>query len=181
MITKIGLIAGEILTLLEKGQGPMNFNYFRSSLKETDYLVWMSLGCLLCERYINAIEKLSTVRCKVKNIGKIGDRSSLLFYENHENHLAKAMDKESAIMARHVLCVAAEIMSILEGFQGTLSFETIVNSLNEPKEDVLMAFGWLIRKAYVRSFGSKEIFVSRSPKETTDLNIESLCNVYETV
>ncbi len=203
MITKIGLIAGEILTLLEKENGPMNFNYLQSSLRETDYLIWMSLGSLLCERYINTIEKCATVKCK--NIGKISERKSLLFNENQAsfatskfseksedslpakrqiyfpmlqaNRLAEVMNKEPETMARHIFCVGAEILSLLEACQGVLSFETIGASLNEPKEDILMALGWLIRQGYVHSIGGKEIIIFRLPKETADLNFESLCQV----
>jgi len=159
MITRIGLIAGEILTQLENENGPLNFSQLQSSLNETDYLVWMSLGCLLCEKYINAIEKCTTVKNKVRNIGKICERNLLLFNENHEKRLTEIMNKEPETMARHVLCVTTEILSLLEGCQGVLSFETIESSLNEPKEDVLMALGWLIRQGYVRSNGTKEIVI----------------------
>ncbi len=173
MITKIGLIAGEILTLLEEEKGPMDFNYLQSSLRETDYLIWMSLGCLLCGRYINTIEKCVMVKCK--NIGKIFERKTLLFNESQENRLAEVMNKEPEEMARHIFCVAAEILSLLEACQGVLSFETIGSSLNEPKEDILMALGWLIRQGYVQCIGTKELIISRLPKEAVDLDFESVC------
>ncbi len=173
MITKIGLIEGEILTLLEEENGPMDFNYLRSSLREADHLIWMSLGCLICERYIDTIEKCSTVKCK--NIGKIYERKSLEFNEIHGNRLAGILNKEPVAMARHIFCVAAEILSLLEACGGLLSFETIGSSLNEPKEDILMALGWLIRQGYVRNIGARELIISRLPKETADLNCESLC------
>ena len=171
MITKIGLIEGEILTLLDKEKGPMKFSSLRSSLKETDYQIWMALGSLLCERYINAIETCATFDCQIRNAGKSCERESMQFIESGENCLAQTMNKESAAMARHIPCVTAEVLYLLKNFQGILSFETIVDSLDEPKEDILMAIGWLIRKGNVQSKGAKEIFITQLPKDTTDLSI----------
>ena len=57
MITKIGIVAGEILSLLEEADQPMNVAVFPSRLDAPTEIVLMSIGWLAREGYVHMAEK----------------------------------------------------------------------------------------------------------------------------
>ena len=55
MITEIGIVAGEILNLLEEKKGPMNMAEIKSHLDEPMEVINMSLGWLIRDNYVRVI------------------------------------------------------------------------------------------------------------------------------
>ena len=53
MITKIGIVSGEILTILERMNRPMSIKSFESFLDEPSEMILMSIGWLAREGYIH--------------------------------------------------------------------------------------------------------------------------------
>ena len=53
MITKLGIVSGEILTILEKVNRPMCIKGLESSLEEPNDVILMSVGWLAREGYVH--------------------------------------------------------------------------------------------------------------------------------
>lgn len=67
MITQIGFIAGEILTLLARSEDPVYVEDIKCGIDAPDQIVLMSLGWLIRESYVYAIPHAADI--EIKQIG----------------------------------------------------------------------------------------------------------------
>lgn len=178
MITKIGIVSGQILEFLDQNNGVLIFDQIHSMLKQPRDLVLMSLGSLLHEDCVYILENPSTAAYQNDDRNKAysceADMSDLLVRKN----MVGTSSKRVKNMHDHISGVAEKILVILDGCGGLLSLRDIESNLNEHRDIVLMGLGWLIRNEYVRGVeGPHEIFISRLSKKTTDLKKKSTSHV----
>lgn len=167
MITKIGIVSGRIMELLEQMNGLFVFGEFQSTLKEPHDLVLMSLGWLLREGYIQILEDPSRA-CYINNDRDKYTNEAVMFDLIVENKFAGIAKMRIKHISHHIGVVAGEILTLLEGCGDLLALQTIERNLNEHRDIILMGLGWLIREGYVRQVGNRdnEFFISRLQKST---------------
>ena len=56
MMTKIGLISGEIITVLEEVKGPLTMKEIQVYLGEETDVILMSIGCLIREGLLEVVK-----------------------------------------------------------------------------------------------------------------------------
>jgi hypothetical protein len=147
MITKISVICGKILELLEQNNGVFVFGEIQSRLKEPHDLALMGLGWLLREGYIRVIK--DPVRVCYKNGGEERYSSEASMFDLIvENKYAQSTQARVKHMEHEISMVAEKILILLEGC-GLLDLQTIERHLNEHRDIVLMGLGWLVREGHV--------------------------------
>jgi hypothetical protein len=57
MITEIGIVSGEILTLIEEKKRPVSISEIESHLKNEKELTYMSIGWLVREGHVHLVDK----------------------------------------------------------------------------------------------------------------------------
>ena len=178
MITKIGIVSGKILEALEQSNGVLVFGDIHWVLKEPHDLVLMSLGWLLYEGCVHMIEDPLRIIYQDHDRKNAFSSEACMFDLLVDNNMPGASGLRIKAMPDHISVVAGKILTLLEGCGDVLDVQTIEWSLNEHKDSVLMALGYLIRGGYVQGgAGTDEISISRLPKETAGSDLEVYCHV----
>jgi 3-methyladenine DNA glycosylase AlkD len=163
MITKIGLICGEILELLENTKGIFVFGEVHSTLNQPRDLVMMGLGWLLCEGYIEIIEDPTRACYRTGDRGYTAEAS--MFDLIIESKLAGTSHLRVKEITQNIHKTADKILTLLEEYEGLWGLHSIEKNVNEHRDIVLMSLGWLIREGYVRWIkNSYEVLIRRLPK-----------------
>ena len=178
MITDIGIVAGNILELLENRNGVLVFGEIHVDLKQPRDLVLMSLGWLLYEKYVLILEDPWTAAYRVDDRNRtytgIAGVTDLVV----GSKVVTAASKRIKNVLDHQGVVANKILTLLEGCVGLLDLKTIAHNINEHRDIILMSLGWLIREGCVKGIvGSNEVFVFHLSKETASTSVESFCHV----
>jgi hypothetical protein len=178
MITDIGIVAGNILELLENRNGVLVFGEIHVDLKQPRDLVLMSLGWLLYEKYVLILEDPWTAAYRVDDRNRtytgIAGVTDLVV----GSKVVTAASKRIKNVLDHQGVVANKILTLLEGCEGLLDLKTIAHNINEHRDIILMSLGWLIREGCVKGIvGSNEVFVFHLSKETASTSVESFCHV----
>lgn len=178
MITRIGIIAGEILEALDQSNGVLVFGEIHSILKQNRELVLMSLGWLLREGYICIIEDPTRSIYRNNDIEKAYSSEAFMFDLVVKNNVVRPSSLRIKDMPGHISIVADKILLLMEGCGGYLNSQTFEWTLNEHKDIVLMSLGWLIRQGYVRGLADgKGIRLFQLPKENEISKIELFSHV----
>jgi hypothetical protein len=175
MITKIGIICGEILELLEKRNGILVYGEIQFDLKRPRDMVLMSLGWLLREGYVQILE--DPFRNSYKDKAHVFSSEAFLFDLIVENRLAQCHTRVKD-MPPHISAVADEILIFLEGCGDLTDIQTLERNLRAHRDVILMGLGWLVREGFVRTIaGNHEIFIFRLHKEPEDSHLRAFCLV----
>jgi hypothetical protein len=178
MITDIGIVAGNILELLENRNGVLVFGEIHVDLKQPRDLVLMSLGWLLYEKYVLILEDPWTAAYRVDDRNRtytgIAGVTDLVV----GSKVVTAASKRIKNVLDHQGVVANKILTLLEVCGGSLDLQTMEHNINEHRDIILMGLGRLVREGCVQGFvGTNEVFVFHLPKETASLKMESLSHV----
>ena len=166
MITKIGIVSGQILELLDRNKGVLVFDEIYSSLNQPRDLVLMGLGWLLHERYLHIIKDPWKAAYQEDGNKKAHDDEGGIFDLVVGNKTTIATNQGIKNMQGQIDDVAGKILILLEGYGGMTDLQTIVPLLKEHRDIVLMGLGWLIREGYLKGiFKNNKIFVFRLQKE----------------
>ncbi len=172
MITQIGIAAGKIFNLLDKNNGVIPFGGIHSAVNEPRDFVLMSLGELLHNGHVYIMEDPLRAVNRDNFHKKAYNSEACLFDLVVKTGAGPSTGKRLKEMAIHLSIVADKIVTLLEACGDLLALGAIEGKMNEHRDVILMALGWLIREGYVRAVtGSNEIFIFRLPKNASDLKV----------
>ena len=178
MITKIGIVSGQILELLYQNNGVLVFSQVHSNLKQSRDFILMSLGWLLHKGYIHILENPSTAACQDDDRNKAYTSEAGMSDLVIRNNMVRTYSKRIKNMPDHIAAVADKILTLLDGCGNLLSLQSIESNLNEHRDIVLMGLGWLIREGYALGIiGPQEIFIFRLPKKIANSKEESFSHM----
>lgn len=178
MVTRIGIVAGEILELLDQRNGVLVYGEFHSTLKESRDLALMGLGWLLHAGYVHIIEDPFRTIYQDNDRKKAYTSAAFMFDLVVGNNVAGASGKRIKDIPNHMSDVADKILNLLEGCGDLVDLRTIECNVNEHRDIVLMSLGWLIREKHVSvTAADQELFVFQLSKEKEGLKIESFSHV----
>ena len=176
MITQIGIISGQILDFLDSNDGVIIFGQLHSDLKQSRDWVLMSLGWLLNEGHVRIIEDPLTAAYRNNDREQAYASTPSMSDLIVKNDVVGTYSKRIKNMPEQIAIVANRILVLLDGCGNLLNLRSIESQLNERRELVLMALGWLIREGYVQGILSTyEMFIFRLRKKiaTSKMNYTS--------
>jgi len=172
MITKIGIVSGDIIDLLDQNDGALVFDQIYSSLKQPRDLVFMSLGWLLRENYVYILENPSTVTFQKDDSKKTESCSVNMSDLIVRNNAVGLYGMRIKNIHDQIDIVTGKILTILEGCGGLLDLRTIESNLKDQRDIVLMGLGWSIRSGYTRGIDSpSETFICRLPRKMSNIEL----------
>jgi hypothetical protein len=178
MITKIGVIAGQILELLEQNNGVIVFGEIHPCLNQSRDLILMSMGALIHKDYVCIMEDPLRANFQDRLKGRTVTSEVCMFDLVIRNNRDVQHGHRIKDVSDHIEAVASNILTLLEGCGGLLALQTIECNLKESRDIVLMGLGWLIREGYVKGLTSaNEVFVFRMPAEESGLKMEAYSHV----
>lgn len=173
MVTQIGIVAGEILELLEQRNEVLVYGEFHFTLKGSRDLVLMGLGWLLHEGYVHIIEDPLRTIYQDNDRKKAYTSEAFMFDLVVGNNVARASSKRIKDIPNHMSAVADKILNLLESCGDLVDLRTIECNVNEHRDIVLMSLGWLIRERHVLvTAANQEIYVFQLPKYKEGSKIE---------
>lgn len=174
-MTEIGMVAGEILELLDQRKGVMVFGHLKPVLNRPRDLILMSLGWLFCKGYLHLMEDPQTSKYKQEHDETPYAQEPSLFDVILLNNPPAGRTK--GIRGR-ISVVAGEILQFMHDRGDLLDIQTVEENIPEHRDIVLMSLGWLIREGYVCGIrGSNEIFIYQLHKKTADTELKDSCLV----
>lgn len=163
MVTEIGIVSGKVLEFLEKNR-LLVFGEAHASLQEPRDLVLMSLGWLLKEGRVHIMEDPS--RSPYKNLNRMGPDSEASMFDLVILHDPQDVSPERIKnIPVHISSVAEKILMLLRVCGNVLSLDTVQCAINEHRDIILMALGWLIRTGHVRKVAGIYLEICRDGKE----------------
>lgn len=178
MITEIGIVAGEVLELLDQKDGVLVFGEIHLNLKQSRDLVLMSLGWLLYENYLHIMEEPlgATFQNDYRNIVYVGKINNCDLVVG--NNVVTLVNKRISNITEHLGIVAGKVLDLLEGYGELLDLQIIEQILDEHRDLILMCLGWLVREGYVRGIdNTHDISIFRLPKERESSRLSTFCQV----
>jgi hypothetical protein len=178
MITKIGIISGQILEFLEQNNGVIVFGEIHPGIRQPRDLVLMSVGALIHKNYVCVMEDPLRAIYRDAYSTRTKTAEVCMFDLVIRNNADERLSNRIKDVTQHIEAVGTKILTLLEGCGGLLAMQTIECNLKESRDIVLMGLGWLIREGYVKGITSvEEIFIFRMPNEADKLKTEEFAHV----
>jgi len=178
MITKLGVIAGQILEFLDQNNGVIVFGEIHMGLRQQRDLVLMSMGSLIRQDYVHVME--DPIRAMYREDGNSRVKvSEVCMFDLVIRNCADARSgKRIKDVSEHIEAAGRNILTLLEGCGGLLALQSIECNLKESRDIVLMGLGWLIRDGYVKGItNAGEIFIFRMPAQEENIKMELFAHV----
>jgi hypothetical protein len=177
MITKIGVIAGQILEFLEQNNSVIVFGEIHPGIRQPRDLVLMSVGALIHKNYVYIMEDPLRTIYRDSFSSRTKTAEVCMFDLVIKNDSDERLSNRIKDVSQHIEAVGGKILTLLEGCGGLLAMQTIECNLKESRDIVLMGLGWLIREGYVKGITSaEEIFIYRMPTEVEYLKTEQFAH-----
>lgn len=172
---QIGIICGQILELLERREGFVNFNQIKEETKAPDYLILMCLGWLCHKKYIHIAEDLINNFCEADF--KCHSRNTMVFGPTHQQELIGMLKVMSEHTERLMRQAIGRVLNLLNESDGLITLKTIERDFDASVEIILMAVGYLAREGHVRVLEEQDdILIFRLPQPQWAQNLELLAH-----